>query len=312
MTVAARPRNPIIPGDTGDRTGTAGIRRRAGAAIRRRFAGLLRDVLAIFDGIRIYSPNDAQRQAPRTIYALTADEMATLTRELHEALSRWIARDQQQASAHWWAGFDAEAAQLGSAQAAANLAGLAPAYAATRSLQQIVFSTPYRNRLAMAQIKSYEHWTGLAGSMRSELSQIIGRAVVDGKNPRAVRKEIAERLDVSKARALQYGQTDITDTLRQARQAEADHAEETLGLRLGMLWTSALKATTRASHAVRHGRVYSTAEVRAFYEQRANRYNCYCSTTECLVDDDGRPILTDTLKSAMAKEKATWDRRAAP
>ncbi len=199
----------------------------------------------------------------------------------------------------------------GTAQSLANIAGLSATYAGARSLEQIVYSEAYRNRVAMAQIKSYEHWTGLSAGMRSELSQIIGRAVVDGKNPRAVRAEIAERLDVSKAKALQYAQTDITDTLRQARQAEKDFAEAEFGIELGLLWTSALKPTTRPHHAARHGKVYTTEQVREFYGRDGNRYNCYCAQTECLLDADGRPILTDTLKGAMAKEKAAWERVSA-
>ena len=127
--------------------------------------------------------------------------------------------------------------------------------------------------------------------MRAELAQIIGRAVVDGKNPRAVRTEIAERLEVSRGRALGYAQTDITDTLRQARMAEADHAREEFGLGIGLLWTSALLPTTRPTHAARHRKVYTSAQVKAFYAVNGNRYRCHCSITECLLDEDGMRLL---------------------
>lgn len=304
---AARQRNPIIPAASasGDRTGSAGIRRRAAAVIRARFDALLRDVLAIFDGIRTYAANDAAAAA-RTLYALTPDELAAVSQTLREALDRWIASGRDPANTFWWSPFDAQAAQLGSAQSVMNLSALSASYAAARSLDQILFSQPYRDRVAIAQVKSYEHWTGLAAEARATLSQIIGRAVVDGKNPRAVRAEIAEALDVSKAKALQYAQTDITDTLRQARAAEADYATEQFGLALALLWTSALKPTTRAWHASRHGKAYSTEEVRDFYKARGNRYNCFCAQTETLLDGESRPMLSDTLKRAMAKEKAAW------
>lgn len=36
--------------------------------------------------------------------------------------------------------------------------------------------------------------------------------------------------------------------------------------------------------------------------------NCHCAQTECLLDAEGRPILTDALKATMAKERATWER----
>jgi uncharacterized protein with gpF-like domain len=301
-------RDPIVPGNIRDRTGTAGILRRAIAQINRRFAGLRRDVLAIWDGVRTLEVNDASTMV-RTIYAMTPEEMAATSQALQEALARWIASEREPAHSFWWSVYDTEASQAGAAQSVTNLSRLSPAYGAARSLQQVVFSAPYRNRVSMAQIKSYEHWTGLSAGMRSELSQIIGRAVVDGKNPRAVRTEIAERLGVSRAKAAQYAQTDITDTLRQARIAEAEHAEQEFGLRIGMLWTSALIPTTRPWHASRNGRVYSADQVRVFYGERGNRYNCHCATTECLLDEDGKPILTKRLRETMAGELATWRKR---
>lgn len=69
------------------------------------------------------------------------------------------------------------------------------------------------------------------------------------------------------------------------------------------LRTSAQLPTTRPWHASRHGRgVYNTAQVREFYEQRGNRYNCHCSQTGCLLDSDGRSIFTERLKAAMTTE----------
>lgn len=305
---ARRPRNPIVPGNPKDRTGSAGILRRAVADIRRRYAALLADVVAIFERIPIYGTNDAGAPAERTIYGLTAEEMAAVSLALREAVERRLGPGAS-ASSSWWAGYDAEASQAGAAQSVLNLTALSESYAAARDLQAVLFSQPYRNRVAMAQIRSYEHWTGLAAELRSELSQIIGRAVVDGKNPRAVRTEIAERLDISRSRAALYAQTDITGTLREARWAESDHARDEMGIRTGLLHTSAFLPTTRQSHAARHGKVYSTTDVREWYAKDGNRYRCHCGQTECLLDDEDAPILTDSLKGAMAKERQVWQKR---
>ena len=310
MLAPAR-RSPIVPGNTRERTGTGGILRRAYADIRRRFAGLEADVQAIFAGIRILpadlAANDAAVQ--RTIYMLTPQELANVSAELQRALERWLADGKQPASAFWFAAYDAEASQLGAAQSVTNLSALSTAYAAQRTLQQVLFSEPYRNRLAASQIRSLDHWTGLGAQARAELSTIIGRAVVDGKNPRAVRSEIAEALGVSKGRALGYAQTDITGTLREARWAEADHAADSMGMGIGLLHTSALLPTTRASHAARNGKVFTSAEVRAWYAKDGNRYRCHCAQTECLLDDAGVPILSDSLKRTMAKEREVWQRQ---
>lgn len=295
--------NPIIFGTPKDRTGSVAIIRKASADIERRYAGLLADVLALFDGIQVYGLN---KEVGGFLYGLTPEQMAALSDELAAALERWIAAGKDPANLFWWDAYVQESAHMGTAQSVANLSNLSAAYASTRTLEAVIYSTPYKTRLGMAQVKSYEHWRGLAATQRAELSQIIGRAVVDGKNPKAVKKEIAERMGVSKEKALSYAQTDITDTLRQARMAESDYAEESLGLKIGMLWTSAFKPTTRAWHASRSGRVYTSDEVRAFYADGGNRYNCYCACTECLLDEDGKPILTKKLQSSMANERKAW------
>jgi uncharacterized protein with gpF-like domain len=303
--MAKRTPNPSIPGSPTDRTGTGSILRRAIAEIDHRFDGLQSEVLAIFDRIRIYGANDVAMPAERTVYAMTPEEMAATSQALGEAFDRWIESGRDKPVA-WWDAYSAEAAHLGTAQSVANLARLSEAYAATRSLQHAVYSEPYRNRVAMAQIKSYDHWTAMSSTARSELSQIIGAAVADGKNPKAVRTEIMNRLDVTRSKAAQYAQTDITDTLRQSRWSEADYATENLGLNIQMLWTSALIPSTRPWHASRNGKVYTTQEVREFYGSNGNRYRCHCGQTECLVDDEGRPILTQGLKDKMQAEKKAW------
>ncbi|RYG09323.1 MAG: hypothetical protein EON92_14895 [Burkholderiales bacterium] len=298
-----RPHNPAIPGKPTDRTGSAGILRRAIAEIRKRFDGVQAEVLAAFDRIQIYAPNDV---GDRTIYGLSLEQMAALNRDLQATVARWIAADRDPMHVFWWDGYVQEAAQLGAGQSVANLTNLSTVYAAQRTLDTVIYSRPYQNRVAMSQIRSYEHWTGTAAEVRAQLSDIIGRAVVDGKNPKAVRTEIMTRLGVSRARAARFAQTDITGTLREARWQEADHAETEMSIKIGMLWTSALLQTTRAWHASRNGSVYTTDQVRAFYEERGNRYQCHCGQTECLLDADGKPILTKKLQSTMANEKKAW------
>ena len=50
--------NPLLSGNSRERTGSVGIMRRAIAEIRKRFAGLTRDVLAVFARIPVYARND--------------------------------------------------------------------------------------------------------------------------------------------------------------------------------------------------------------------------------------------------------------
>lgn len=308
---APPPRNPIVPASKKDRTGAGGILRRAGAEIRRRFAALERDVIAAFDRIPVYALNDLR--APDVRYGITPAALAGIAEDLQAAMARWIGGDARSADhLFWWDRYVDDSAQLGTAQAVSNLTALSPGYAAARTLAQVLYSEPYRNRIATAKFKSYEHWTGLAAEQRAQLAQVIGQAVADGLNPRAARKLVQERLEVGKARALSYAQSDITDTLRQARLAEDEAAEDELGIRTGELWTSALIPTTRPWHASRNGKVYTREQVRAFYAERGNRYACHCSVTSCLLDADGKPILSKKLQSTMANERKAWQSRHDP
>lgn len=294
--------NPIIPGNPQDRTGTAGIIRRAESAITARFAGLTTDALAAFDRIPTYAVN-----ADATAYGFTQQQMQAVSADLQAAVDRWLLSGQDEYT-FWYDRYTVEAQFAGTAQSALNLANVSEVYAATRSLQQIIYSAPYQNRAATAKFKSYQHWTGLAAQQKTQLAEVIGRAVIDGKNPRDVRDEIKQSLGVTESKAKQYAQTDITDTLRTARMAEADQTAQDMQLRIGLLWSSALKPTTRPWHASRNGQVYTSAQVRDFYGQNGNRYNCYCGVTECLLDSEGKPILTDGLKKRMAAAKAAWQK----
>jgi len=299
--------NPIIPGTSQDRTGSAGLLRKAIADIRRRYAGLQSEVLALFERIPTYTLN---ADTP-VLYGLTPEQMAALSLELTAAFNRWIIDGREEANVFWWNAYVENAALIGAAQSVANLSALSSEYAASRSLQTVIYSTPYKNRLAMAQIKSYDYWTGLVAQQKSDLSGIIGRAVVDGKNPKAVKSEIMAQLGVNKSRAEGYAQTDITDTLRQAKMAEADESAESLNLNIVMLWTSALIPTTRPTHAARNGKTYTTQEVKAFYSKDGNLFRCHCAVVQALLDKDGKLLLSDKAKARFKAETDAWEKAQA-
>jgi hypothetical protein len=295
--------NPAIPGTRRDRTGSTLLLRKAHAAIHERWKRLSTDVLAAFDRIPVYALNDT---GPQVAYGITPAILDIVLLEIAAELDRWVQNGKEPKELFWWNPFVEQASQVGALQSVTNLTNLSVAYAASRSFDQVIRSEPYVTRVALARMKSYEHWTGLRAEGQSRLAGIIGRAVADGLNPKAARTLIVEGLGVTRSKAAQYAQTDITDTLRQARWAESEAAQVQYGLKIGMLWTSALLPTTRATHATRNGRVYSTDEVRAFYGRDGNRYNCHCGQTECLLDASGKPILTESLKQRMTQELANW------
>jgi hypothetical protein len=107
------------------------------------------------------------------------------------------------------------------------------------------------------------------------------------------------------SRAKNIAQTEQVGALRQAQWNETDWAADRLGLNTGLLWLSALKPTTRTWHASRHGKVYTTEQVRDFYAENGNRtmlLQLDCSQIPCLLTDDGElfneGLLTNLLLSA--------------
>ena len=106
-------------------------------------------------------------------------------------------------------------------------------------------------------------------------------------------------------RAKTIAQTEQVGALRQAQWNETDWAADRLGMNTGLLWLSALKPTTRSWHANRHGKVYTTEEVRDFYAENGNRYNCYCSQIPVLLNDDGS-IFNQGLAEKLEKERKSW------
>jgi len=280
--------DPIIPRNNADRTGAAPIERRAEREITRRYRAAQAQIIAEINRL-----------------GLDPDSAALLIDQAGAILDRWLSEGSPRQ--FWYSEeFTAEAASKGAAMANANLGKLSGAYQAARPFEAILYSDAYITRMAMSRLADLEHFTGLSSAARSDLAGVITNAVADGVSVRKASAQIAERLGVSKARANLYAQTQLPGALREARWQESLWAEEELGIKTALLWTSTLLPTTRANHASRHGRAYTVAEVKDFYSRDGNRYNCHCAQTEALLDDDGKPILSDSLKSTMTNERKKW------
>lgn len=75
---------------------------------------------------------------------------------------------------------------------------------------------------------------------------------------------------------------------------------------------SALSPATRKSHADRHGRLYTAAQVREFWADPANVDGCKCTLVPVLIGEDGKPLVPAIVKRArrnyqvMAAEGPQW------
>ncbi|WP_154062859.1 phage minor head protein [Klebsiella grimontii] len=245
-------------------------------------------------------PSLYQVNAGTYIYDMTAAQLADLLQVVQTTLDDALLDGGSQNL--WALDYVAAEYERGTQQAFTNLSVQSPVYASQATLQQLL---SYQNQIASAYISTYSDWKGISDSARADLANVIAEAIGRGINPRETASIVSKRLDVSMSWAKNIAQTEQVGALRQAQWNETDWSAERLGLKTGLLWLSALKSTTRSWHASRHGKVYTTEQVRAFYAENGNRYNCYCSQIPVLLNDDGS-IFNKGLADKLKKERQQW------
>ncbi len=247
---------------------------------------------------RLYQVN-----AGKFIYDMTPQELAELLEAVQGILDQFLLEGGEQNQ--WAMDYVVAEAQRGTLEAFNNLSQQSQVYASQTTLQQLLSSPGYQNQIASARLTTFSDWKAISDAARADLTGIITDAVARGVNPRETASVISKRLDVSMSRAKNIAQTEQVGALRQAQWNETDWAADRLGLNTGLLWLSALKPTTREWHRARHGKVFTTEEVRDFYAEKGNRYNCYCAQVPALLDDNGK-LFNEGLSDKLAAERKAW------
>lgn len=202
--------------------------------------------------------------------------------------------------------------QRGTAQEFANLAQQSAAYEAYRgSVQDILLSDAYQKRLVLVRARTFEEMKGLSADVKQDLSRVLTDGIGRGQNPKEVARRIRDQVGIEQGRANRIARTEITTALRRARWDEHDSASDDLGLNVMLLHLSALSPTTRQTHAFRHGKLYTSEEVRDWYSINGNAINCKCSQVTVLVDEKGVPLNSSVIDIAKKEFTQTWGKRMA-
>lgn len=322
MTAQTRIGTPIVPRNKTDPTQSSRQVNRMFNDIEDRYLNIKRRIKSLFDqrltgqqrevnGERSWmmcnnegaEPSLYQVNAGKFIYDMSAAELADLLQVVQSILDDELLDGGSQNL--WVMDYVIAEYDRGTLNAFTNLSVQSQVYASQTTLQQLLNSPGHLNQVAAARLTTFSDWKVISDTARGDLTNIITDAVARGVNPRETASVISKRLDVSMSKAKTIAQTEQVGALRQAQRNETDWAADRLGLNTGLLWLSALKLTTRTWHASRHGKVYTTEEVRDFYAENGNRYNCYCSQIPVLLNDDGS-IFNEGLADKLAIERKQW------
>ncbi|HDH7162635.1 TPA: phage head morphogenesis protein [Escherichia coli] len=322
MTAQTRIGTPIVPRNKADPTQSSRQVSRMFNDIEDRYLNIKRRLKALFD-LRLTGqqrevngeqswmmcnnegaePSLYQVNAGKFIYDMTAAELADLLQVVQSILDDELLEGGSQ---NLWA-MDYVIAEYdrGTLNAFTNLSVQSQVYASQTTLQQLLSSPGYLNQIAAARLTTFSDWKVISDTARGDLTNIITDAVARGVNPRETASVISKRLDVSMSKAKNIAQTEQVGALREAQWNETDWASERLGLNTGLLHLSALKPTTRTTHAFWHGKVRTVQEVRDWYAVDGNKYHCYCSQVPVLLNDDGS-IFNEGLADKLKKERQQW------
>jgi len=271
---------PILPKNRSDPTGVDRLERGAMRQFKRR----IRKVAKVYEGLLDQIPaspvvNRSSTESGRYEFRLDPYLLSMLLNDAASATDNELLEGGEHAL--WFSeAYVKPAYQRGTAQAHANLAHQSSVYkAGSESLPRLLVSDAYRTRMALIQARQFEEMKGLSSQVKTNMSRVLTDGIGRGLNPRKIAKNLTEQAGIETRRANRIARTEITTALRRARMDEADDAAERYGLRTMQMHISALSPTTRASHAARHGHLYTTDEERDWWSRDGNSINCYVPGT---------------------------------
>lgn len=282
---------PILPARKTDPTATDALERRAMAEFKRRMRSVALKYKAILDRV----PSSPVVNA-RYTFELDAQMLSMLLEDASIIVDELLGADSEM-SFWFWNEYVKPAYQKGASQAYANLSQQSAIYTAGRqSVEDILLSDAYQRRLILVRARVFEEMKNLSANVKADMARILTDGMARGKNPLEIAKNLTAQTGIESRRANRIARTEITGALRRARWDEADEAQEEYGIKTKLMHFSALSPTTRASHAERHSKLYTSDEVRDWYADAGNAVNCKCSQIEILVDKDGNPLDENIVK----------------
>lgn len=176
-----------------------------------------------------------------------------------------------------------------------SLGGIAGALAALmpRSFDanNILFSQSYLETVLGYQNDMFYELKGLSGKTSSQVYDRISSGIKANKSPRNIIKDIKKRFSVSLSSAKRIVNTEINRIYNNSVMDAIDFINNTTNINAAGRHKSALLPTTRENHALRHDKIYTTAQQLRWWDSGTNRINCYCGFLVVILDKDNKVIL---------------------
>lgn len=301
-------RSAIIPGSVSDPTTLSGLEKKAMREFNRRMRRILKAYKDLVNDLPVEPAVNRRYE-----YRVVPDVLIAMLDRVGQIVDDTIMGTRTNGDYEWFfEEYVAVAAARGLAQQHANLSAQSPAYKAIKpTVMGALTSDPFLRRMALVRAREFEEMRNLSADVKANMTRVLTDGIGRGLNPRVVARQLTEQAGIEARRAHRIARTEIPTALRRARWDEVEDAREELNFQSKELHLSALSPTTRATHAARHGKLYTIDEVRDWWSQGANSINCLCSTTTVLTGDDGKPLSPEVLERAR-KVKARMARRGYP
>lgn len=293
-----------------DPTRQAGNRRRAIADLKRRNAGVQKQVLEIFNAIP-YEKQTITTNAVNYVYELSAQRVSEIDAFIRDIVNGWFETgDPTKPPRFFFDQYDGAAFRSGTIESAnriqllATQAGYPELTTSQLQVENILMSEPYRDRLELIYGRTFNEMKGFSGQTSADLSRVLSDVMALGKSPRVAQKEIRKRFDVANSRAERIARTEINNAYTTAKLSEMKSARDDLGINTMVIQRSALVPTTRWWHANRHGKMYTIEQQNEWWAEGANKIMCLCSVSEAVLDSYGVPYDMGLIKRLTKEREA--------
>ncbi len=237
-------------------------------------------------------------------FALTASLLARVKERIQGLIDRFLIGSSMIDKDFFLSQYIELSAETGAKDAFKNLSAQSEDYKAATAIKTVLESKAYSDAIAIASDQALDDYKSVTDGIKRKVSYLLVEGVAAGVSPFELAEQIADQ-GVSPATAKNIARTEMIGAYRKARIAETERYKEAYGVKSSYMWLSALSPSTRRTHAARHGKLYTKEDISSFYSRNGNKYNCKCSFTEVLINDNGN-MISKKLNDRLKKQRTEW------